>query len=176
MKKILLFGFILTSFFGFGQFGGRSQQRRQMTQPTQQKAPKPDFPVEKYVGIIIYDIEKAAKKSGVKLSSKEGKTFSSFLYNYNKNTKDVRRINGFVLKSTKQMVDNYQSAVMKTGDFSNQAKVMKKMQENLKPIGEIIKKEDLVFDKKIKELLSKKQYKKWIKYNRKLGKVFPTPE
>ena len=61
---------------------------------------------------------------------------------------------------------------MKTGDFSNQPKVIKTMNENLKPISETLKKEDLIFDKKIKNLLSEKQYKKWIKYNKKLNKVF----
>ena len=71
------------------------------------------------------------------------------------------------------MIDNFQKTAMKTGDFSNQQKVAKEMNENLKPLSETLKKEDLAFDKKLKSLLSAKQYKKWIKYNRKLYKIFP---
>jgi hypothetical protein len=50
------------------------------------------------------------------------------------------------------------------------------MTENLKPISEILKTKDLELDKKMKTLLSEKQYEKWIKYNRKLYKVFPKEE
>ena len=95
---------------------------------------------------------------------------------YNKDIKDITRINTFVLRSTKDMVENYQKTVMKTGDNSSQKKVMTTMSENLKPISEILKKEDRELDKTIKALLSEKQYKKWIKYNRKIYKVFPKEE
>ena len=46
------------------------------------------------------------------------------------------------------------------------------MNENLKPLKGVLKKEDKNLDTSIKNLLSKKQYKKWIKYNKKLYKVF----
>ena len=50
------------------------------------------------------------------------------------------------------------------------------MVENLKPIAETLKTEDLKLVKSLKELLSEKQYGKWIKYNRKQGKFFPKEE
>ena len=173
MKKIfllLILGFTVTAKAQYGY--GNSQRQNQMMQ-TEQQAPEPNFDVERYIGIVNYDIEKAAKKSSIKLSSAEGQAFSKILTKYNQDIKDITRINTFVLKSTKDMVENFQKTVMKTGDNSSQKKVMITMGENLKPIAEILKKEDLQLDKKMKDLLSEKQYKKWIKYNRKIYKIFP---
>lgn len=172
MKKLFFFLILLFTIFSHAQMRNGMGQRR-LPQTQQQPPAQPDFKVEKYMGIVIYDVKKAAKKSGVKLSSKTGKAFSTALTKYNKDIGDIKRINSFVLKSTKDLVDNFQKNSMKTGDFSNRQKVMKQMQENLKPISETLKKEDLAFDKKMKNMLSEKQYKKWIKYNKKLYKVFP---
>ncbi|ARV07032.1 hypothetical protein BTO04_10185 [Polaribacter sp. SA4-10] len=178
MKKIvLLFIFLFTTIIQAqnGYRNGQRQRQRQMPQ-TQQKAPDPDFKIEKYLGIVLYDIEKSAKKSKIKLASEEGKQFSKVLTKYNKDIKSFTRINSFLLRSTKDMVDNYQKLAMESGDYSNQLKVQKVMMENLKPISETLKKEDLKLDKTIKSLLSEKQYKKWIKYNRKIYKIFPKEE
>ena len=176
MKKLILFIILFCAFtaqaqYGYGNNSGR-QRQNQMPQ-TEQKAPDPNFDVEKYVGIITYDIEKAAKKSSIKLTSKEGKEFSKILTKYNKDTKDIARINTFVLRSTKDMVESYQKKVISTGDNSSQKKVMTTMNENLKPIATILKEEDKQLDKKMKVLLSEKQHKKWIKYNSKMYKFFP---
>ena len=176
MKKYIFLLLIFTSFITYSQFGGmRNQRQRQMPQ-TPQQAPEPDFKVEKYIGIIIYDIEKAAKKTGVKLSSDKGKKFSGLLTKYNKEVKDIRRINSFTLRSTKEMVENYQKKVAKTGDLTDQVKVQKKLADNLKPISETLKVEDEDLSKKLKEILTTKQYKKWLKYNRKQGKFLPKEE
>ncbi|QVY64521.1 hypothetical protein [Polaribacter sp. Q13] len=179
MKKIILLialscVFTTQAQYGYGNNNGR--QRQNQLPQTEQKAPEPNFDVERYIGIVNYDIEKAAKKSSIKLSSNVGKEFSKVLTKYNKDIKDITRINTFVLRSTKDLVENYQKKVIKTGDNSSQKKVMTKMGENLKPISEILKKEDLILDKKMKVLLSEKQYKKWIKYNRKIYKIFPKEE
>jgi len=50
------------------------------------------------------------------------------------------------------------------------------MNTRLKPIGEVIREEDKKLNKAIIKLLNKKQYKKWIKYNRKKYKNFPKEE
>mgnify|MGYP003683032689 CR=1 FL=1 len=176
MKKYILLLLTFSSLLTYSQFnngGMRNQRQRQMPQ-AQQQAPEPNFNVERYVGFIIYgDIKKVAKKSSIKLSSDVGKKFSSTLNTYNKQVKDIKRINSFTLKSTKEMVENFQKMAMKSGDFSNQIEIQKKMTESLKPIAETLKVEDKKLDKSIKKILSEKQYKKWIKYNRKQGKIFP---
>lgn len=177
MKKIILLLILAVAFTAQAQYGyGNNSQRQRNVPQTQTEAPEPNFEVEKYVGIVIYDIEKAAKKSKVKLSSKEGKEFSKVLTKYNKDIKDFTRINSFLLRSTKDMVENFQKTSMKSGDFSEQPKIQKKMNENLKPIVETLKIEDKKLDTTLKNLLSEKQYNKWIKYNRKIYKVFPENE
>jgi hypothetical protein len=181
MKKIIVLFIALISYSTYSQFGNRNQgnsqnmRQRQMTQtPTQ--APKFKYEVEKYLGIVVYDIEKAAKKSKIKLTSDTGREFSTTITAYNKEIKDLRRINSFTLRSTREMVENFQRNAQKTGDASGQKKIQETMTENLKPISEILKTKDLELDKKMKTLLSEKQYEKWIKYNRKLYKVFPKEE
>jgi hypothetical protein len=54
--------------------------------------------------------------------------------------------------------------------------VQKKMNERLKPIAKTLREEDIELDKTMKGLLSKNQYKKWIKYNKKMRKIFPREE
>lgn len=175
MKKIILLLILSFAFNAHAQYGNRNfrnQRQSQMPQP-QQEAPEPNFNVKRYIGIVVYDIEKTAKKSSVKLSTKQGKEFSKVLTKYNKDIKDITRINTFLLRSTKDLVDNFQKSSMKSGDFSNQPKVQKKMEENLKPILETLKTEDLKLNATMKTLLSEKQHKKWIKYNKKIYKIFP---
>ena len=177
MKKIVLLLILCSAFTAKAQYGNsRNQQRQRQSMQTPQKAPEPNFNIEQYIGIVVYDIKKSAKKSSIKLSSKEGKQFSTILTKYNKDIKDITRINSFLLRSTKEMVDSFQKSAMKSGDYSNQNKIQKKMGESLKPLYETLKVEDKKLDKTMKALLSGKQYKKWIKYNRKMYKIFPKEE
>lgn len=152
--------------------GGMQNQRQRQRIQTPDKAPDPKFEVEKYLGIVVYDLEKAAKKSSVKLTSEEGKSFSKIITSYNNKIKQIRRINSFTLRSTKEMVENFQKNAIKNGDFSKQATIQKKMAEDLKPISETMKEEDQKLDADVKKILSEKQYDKWIRYNKKLNKTF----
>lgn len=174
MKKYIFLFFIFIGFVAQAQYGNmnRRQRQRDYTQQNQPQNNQPTFNAKKYLGIVVYDIKKAAKKSSIKLSSKEGKIFSKTLTAYNKNIKDITRINSFLISSTKEMIENFQKKAMKSGDYSNQPKVLKKMKENFKSLSETLEKEDKKLDSTLKETLSKKQYKKWIKYNKKLNKVF----
>lgn len=171
MKKIILLFIIAFTTISYSQM--RNGQRQRQMFPSEEKAPDPDFKIKKYLRIVSYDINKAAKKSGVKLSSEKGKSFGKLLKKYNRDINDITRINSFLLKSTKDLVDNFQKNAMESGDYSEQPKVIKKMAENLKPISETLIKEDKKLDASMKDLLSEKQYKKWIKYNKKLNKILP---
>jgi aspartate-semialdehyde dehydrogenase len=76
------------------------------------------------------------------------------------------------LNSSKEMVENFQRAVIKNRDYSNQIEVQKKLAEDLKPISETMKTEDQKLDEEIKKILSEKQYQKWLKFNKSLNKTF----
>ncbi len=178
MKKILFYFILVSAFTAEAQYmngrgnGQRQQRQMQMTQAPQ-KAPEPNFKVEEYIGLVFYDLKKTLKKTSIKKSSEEGREFSKLLISYNKSLRDMARINSFLLKNTKTMVENFQKNSKKSGDFSEQPRVLKKMNENLKPISNFLKDEDLKLNTKLKILLSTKQYKNWIKYNKKLNKRIP---
>jgi len=109
MKNIiffLVFGSAFTVHAQYGYGNGQRQQQRQTVQAPQ-RAPKPNFDVRKHVGIIVYETEKAAKKSGIKLKSKQGDKFYKIVTDYNKSIKDITRINSFLLRSTKDMVEGF---------------------------------------------------------------------
>ena len=179
MKNYLVLLLLCLGFSSYAQIGGmgmrnrsfQDQRFRQMTQTPNNV--KPNYEIEKYLGIVIYEIEKAAKKSSIKLNSDTGKQFQSILTMYNKTIRDFRRINSFTLRSTKEMVENFQTEAQKTRDFSGYEAIQKKMAKDLKPINETLTAEDRKLDQTLKSLLSEKQYDKWIKYNRKLNKYFP---
>ena len=174
MKKILLLILLYSTYTAQAQYNNNGRQRvRDYTQQTQQKVAEPDFKIKRYLGIVNYDIKRAAKKTSINTNSTEGKQFLETLKVYNKRIKDITRINSFLLSSTKKMIDSYQKKSNKTGDYSDQPKIIKKMSDNLKPLTETLKKEDKNLDTSIKSILSKKQYKKWIKYNKKIYKIFP---
>ena len=174
MKKIIFLLTIMTFCSVNAQFmnGGLQNQRQRQMMQTPERAPEPNFDVDQYLGIVVYDIEKTAKKSSVKLDSEEGKSFSKILTDYNSKIKQIRRINSFTLNSSKEMVENFQRAVIKNRDYSNQVEVQKKLAEDLKPISETMKTEDQKLDVEIKKILSEKQYQKWLKFNKSLNKTF----
>jgi Na+/phosphate symporter len=174
MKKIILLLIVGATFTAQAQYrNGQRQGQRQSLQPrTQQKPPKPKFEPEKYLNIITYDIKKTAKKSGVKLSSEQGETFAKILTTHNKSIKDISRINSFTFKSMKKLAENSQTIAQKSGDYSELRNVQKTVDKNFKPIIKTLKEEDKELNLSVKKLLQKKQYKKWIKYNKKLNKSF----
>jgi hypothetical protein len=172
MKKIILLLIVGAAFSAQAQYGNSQRQRQRMQPQTQQTPPKPKFEAEKYLNIITYDIKKTAKKSGVKLSSEQGKTFAKTLTTHNKSIKDISRINSFTFKSMKNLVESSQALAQKSGDFSKLKDVQKTVNKSFKPIIETLKEEDKELNKAIKKLLQQKQYKKWIKYNKKLNKSF----
>lgn len=174
MKKI----FFLLALITFGHLnaqymnGGLQNQRQRQMMQTQEKAPEPNFDVEQYLGIVVYDIEKTAKKINVKLTSDAGKSFSEILTNYNNKIKQIKRINSFTLNNSKEMVENFQRSAIKNRDFSNHAEVQKKLATDLKSLSETMKSEDEKLDVEVKKILSEKEYDKWIKFNKKLNKTF----
>lgn len=166
MKKLVLFLYLfLISFIVNAQIRSITETGSTFNH---QKVDDPEFDINQYVGIFNYNIKKSAKKTSVKLNTKEGEQFSKLLTNHNKKIKDIERINSFILKSTKEMVENFQKNVLKTGNLSNQQKVAKELKENTLPIYKLLKQENDLLNNEMNEFLSEKQLKKWKKYNKNL--------
>ena len=167
MKKIIFLCLLFMSTTLLAQFGNR-QNQRQRQYPRAQESRKPKFDAKKYLGFIHYDIEKAAKKTGVKTSSEVGKKFVKILKEYNKTTNQIQRINSFTLKSMKELVESTQKKVMDGGDSSTMQNVQKTVQESFKPIASTLKEERKKLNKTLEALLSKNQFKKWEKFDHKV--------
>ena len=75
---------------------------------------------------LVKILPKVLNKKGIINIGGKSQSVYAFAKRYNKEVKDIRRINSFTLRSTKEMVENYQKKVAKTGDLTDQAKVQKK--------------------------------------------------
>lgn len=177
IKKVILISFLLFSITTEAQYGspyGSQYNRRQSMQPRQPRAAQqpraPEINVEKAVGLVFYNTEKISKKVGVKKSSNTFKKMSSIFNSFNKELKQIKRINTFLFSEGKSKMEAAQKESMKNRDFSALRKANKEVTESFKPIIKVIDDKEKTLDVTMKEILSEKQYRKWIKYKGNLKK------
>jgi Zn-dependent M32 family carboxypeptidase len=143
-------------------------QPRQPRAAQQPRAPKID--VEKAVGLTFYNIEKVAKKIGVKKSSETFDKLASIFNSFNRELKQVKRINTFLFSEGKSKMEAAQKEAMKNRDFSALQKANKEVTESFKPIIKVIEEKEEKLDTEIEKMLTDKQQKKWVKYKTNLKK------
>jgi len=143
-------------------------QPRQPRAAQQPRAPKID--VEKAVGLTFYNIEKVAKKIGVKKASKTFDKLASIFNSFNRELKQVKRINTFLFSEGKSKMEAAQKEAMKNRDFSALQKANKEVTESFKPIIKVIEEKEEKLDTDIEKVLTDKQQKKWVKYKTNLKK------
>jgi len=146
----------------------QSMQPRQPRAAQQPRAPKID--VEKAVGLTFYNIEKVAKKIGVKKSSETFDKLASIFNSFNRELKQVKRINTFLFSEGKSKMEAAQKEAMKNRDFSALQKANKEVTESFKPIIKVIEEKEEKLDTEIEKMLTDKQQKKWVKYKTNLKK------
>ena len=175
MKKIIL---LLLLFFSYSisaqYYNNRDSRRRTRIQNTHVDK-RPDnssvFNINRYLGIVIYDSEKAVKKIGLKPKSEKGKKVKALITEFNKSLKQVIRINTFTFKEVKNYVEASAKKAKKTGDYSEGEKVQKTLKDTLKPFADILEEKETDLDNSLKEILSEKKYKKWNKFKKKAKKT-----
>lgn len=143
-------------------------QPRQPRAAQQPRAPKID--VEKAVGLTFYNIEKVAKKIGVKKSSETFDKLASIFNSFNRELKQVKRINTFLFSEGKSKMEAAQKEAMKNRDFNALQKANKEVTESFKPIIKVIEEKEEKLDTDIEKVLTDKQQKKWVKYKTNLKK------
>ena len=143
-------------------------QPRQPRAAQQPRAPKID--VEKAVGLTFYNIEKVAKKIGVKKSSETFDKLASIFNSFNRELKQIKRINTFLFSEGKSKMEAAQKEAMKNRDFSALQKANKEVTESFKPIIKVIEEKEEKLDTDIEKVLTDKQQKKWVKYKTNLKK------
>ena len=70
----------------------------------------------------------------------------------------------------KELVESTQKKVMDGGDPSTMQTVQKTVQESFRPIAKTLKEEREKLNKTLEALLSKKQFNKWEKFDKKVRK------
>lgn len=165
-KNIVFILFVLFSLAAEAQFiPGRQRQRVvDRTPGTTSAQRKPEFNVEKAVGLTIYDIDKILKRLKIKESADNYKKVVTIFNKFNREVRDVKRINGFLLGNAKTKIEAAQQKVLDTRDYSILQNAYKEVSEGFKPIAEEIKAKEKVLDSVLKPVLSAKEFKKWKKH------------
>lgn len=173
IKQVLFIFLFFSVFFAEAQYNSQFN-RRQSMQPRQPRAAQqpraPEIDVEKAVGLIFYNIEKVTKKTGIKKSSDTYPKFSSILNAYNKELKQIKRINSFLFSEGKSKMEAAQKEAIKNRDYTALQIANKEVTESFKPIISTIEEKNKKLNLKIEEILSVKQLKKWKKYNASIKK------
>ena len=169
MIKHVLFVFLFFSTFYAeaqynSQFNRRQGMRTRQPQQAQQQPRAPKINMEKAVGLIFYNIEKITKKIGVKKSSDAYLKVSSILNSYNKELKQIKRINTFLFSEGRAKMEASQKEAIKSRDATAFRIANKEVAESFKPIIGIIEKKDKELNLSLEKILSSKQLKKWKKY------------
>jgi hypothetical protein len=172
-KSIFLIVFIFLSLVLEAQQvlpnGQRLRQRVVDRTPGTTTAQKlPEFNVERAVGLTIYEIDRILKKISLKSSDENYKKVVTVYNKFNKDQREVLRINGFTFSQAKTKIESAQSEVLKNRDYSVLEKAYKEVSEGFKPISEQIKEREKKLDEDLKPLLSDKQFKKWKKLQDKI--------
>lgn len=167
MKKFLIIALVFISIDATAQFRNPGRGIRQSQTPNQNQPPEFKFHPKKAIGIVIYDVDKAAKKIGLKKSKPEFKTFKSTLVKFNKELNGLARINSFTFQQVKQNVEASHKLATESRDYSILTNAYKEASDTFKPIVDIVKEKEKSLDATLKSFLNKKQLAKWEKYKRK---------
>ena len=178
MRNLLSVVLFFICFSVFGQFnnGGVGRDRSVGRIPnTNQGVPKSTFDPYKIVGLVQFDVDKLNKKSKIK-DKKVKKKFLASISKYNKSVNDLSRINSFTLNEIKKTFDAKREAGYESKDFSDLAKYQKVMTKQFRPISKESNKVDSILMSETKSILSKKDFKRWVKYHDKKRPTFDIPE
>jgi len=174
-KSFILIAFVLVSLAVEAQFLPNGQRFRQRTDADRMSAANTrqrdvEFKVERVVGLTIYEIEKVTKKIGLKKSADNYKKVVSTFKKFNKEQKEVSRINSFTFSQVKTKVESARKKAMEVRDFSILQEAYKEISEELKPVTDGVTVKEKELDESLKTLLSAKQFKKWVKLKEKIKK------
>lgn len=162
MKKLLFALLFLSGISVFAQFRQPGRGVRQA--PPSQNQQVFDFNPEKAIGLITYNVEKTAKKVGVKKNKDSYNKFVNALSKFNKEVTDLKRINSFTFNQEKENVESSHKLTMESRDFSVLQKAYQRASETFKPIVKELEIKEKALDSVMVGLLSKKQLKKFKKY------------
>lgn len=163
MKKIL---FILIAFLTLNVFaqppGGRGRRGdgQDPSSNNNQKAQK--FNASNVAGIFYYDIDKAIKKTKVKKEEKQ-LSVKKIIKNYNLKVKEISFLNSQKFSDLNLVVNSGSKNILP----EERMKMRKKVNEIIRPIRDEIHELEKELNNNLEEILTEKQFKKWLKYQKK---------
>jgi transcription termination factor NusB len=173
MKKIVLFiaFIVVVSHHIEAQLGGRGGRNFNRQPVNSQPRQAPKFDVKQAIGLTIYEIDRVMKRINMKEKDKNYKKVVTVFNRFNKDQRDLSRINSFQFTQAEDKVNKIQEDVLKNGaDYTLLTGAYKEVGEKFKPLTEQIKEKEKTLDADLKPLLSAKQFKKWTKLKAKIKK------
>lgn len=161
MKKVL---FILTAFLTFNlyaQRGGGGRQQSQINEGETKSSVK-EVKSSDLVGIIYYDTEEVIKKTKVKDEDTQYLIKKS-IQNYNTKVQEISFLNSQTLTELNLVL----KASFQTQDPEARSEIKTKINDAIRPIRDEVSKSEKELNDSLKKILSEKELKKWVKYQKK---------
>lgn len=129
-----------------------------------QEAPEmPKYNAKNAANIFYYNISEVPEKIKVKNESTESKTIKA-LRNYNDKIKKIAFLNSTKLQELDLIVNSAGKRLFSDRDLAQ--RVRKKIEELILPLRDSVLGYEKVLNDTLKTFLSRKQHKKWLKYQR----------
>jgi len=163
MKKVFFIAVLVLS-IGLnaqppGGGGGRSQQNQNRQGGEKREIKK--FKASDVAGIFYYDTEKVVKKLKVKKEEKQS-LITKALRNYNFKIKEILFLNSEKFSDLDVLVNS----MPKGKDNDARLELREKVEEIIRPIRDSVHENEKELNLILKDLLSEKQFKKWLKYQK----------
>lgn len=157
MKKILIILALFISYFSFGQ-----------------EAPEmPKYIAKNAANLFYYNLTEVQKKVKIKDAIVEAKA-SKVFREYNDKVKDLSFLNFSKLQELELTINTLGNELYTNRELAE--KVTKRIEIIILPIRDSIAKNEKILNGTLKEFLSKRQFKKWLKYQKKeKRKLIPKP-
>lgn len=185
MKKIYLIALLLAnfSFYAQGQRGGNGSGRQQQNQNGQRGEEREvkEFKASDVAGIFYYDIEKVIKKIKVKNEETQNKVKKA-LKDYNFKIKEIAFLNSDKFNDLDEIMktekgtqrrqfnrnENNDDDDLENPVTNKKEGIRSKVQKIIRPVREEIRENEEILNETLEAILSKKQNKKWLKYQKKI--------
>lgn len=166
MKKIVVALVLFQSVILFAQ-GGRGGGRPPQGGNEQQERPKPEkFVAKDAAGIFYYEEDKVVKKIKVKDADLEYKVVKS-LKVYNNKIKEILFLNSEKLNSLDLIINSKQKLSNSGNENNSKNDIRSRVRDIIKPIRDEVRENERILNTSLKDILSEKQLKKWLKYQKK---------
>ena len=147
MKKTLIGFFLLINYFSFAQ-----------------EAPEfPKYNAKNAATIFYYNFSEVPKKIKVKKDITKNKTIAA-LRSYNDKIKKISFLNTPKLKEIELTINSLGKHLYSDRDLAE--RVRKKVELTVFPVRDSVAVHERVLNESLNSFLSKRQYKKWLKYQR----------